>query len=244
MTTVSASVMAHPSREAMVDELLASLDRDVPVSWDLAAKSVPKPERVWQNCRTAWSMAADSDWHLLLQDDVVVAPDLIAGMERALEDIPNHIGIVQLYIGRARPLGPVFVRLAAEADRVGASWIEHRSMCWGVAQAVRTPTIPAMLTWCDQRRGMADDSRVGRYYRDVIGQRTWYTWPSLVDHRAGPSLMSHGGGRIAHRFHDGSALDLSWDGPVVDHAGFPHVRTHREMRRAMRDQRMPRIVRG
>jgi hypothetical protein len=242
MVSLSAAIMAHPSRGEMVDELLSSLDREIPVSWDGPPDNLPLPERVWRNSRRTWSMAdPGSDWHLLLQDDVVVAKDLLAGIELALEWVPDRIGIVQFFIGKYRPLGPVFVNLGTEADRIGATWIEHRSMCWGVAQAVRTPTIPAMLKWCDGRRGMADDSRVGRYYRDVLHQRTWYTWPSLVNHRDGPSLVHHGAGRTAQRFYSGSALDLSWDGPVVDHARHPQYKTTHVGRKEQK--RMPRIVR-
>jgi hypothetical protein len=34
-----------------------------------------------------------------------------------------------------------------------------------------------------------------------MGWACWYTWPSLVDHRQGPSIAGHeSAGRFAHRF--------------------------------------------
>jgi len=57
--------------------------------------------------------------------------------------------------------------------------------------------------------------RIGQYYRDIIGWRTWYTHPSLADHRDTGSLVGHGqgGNRRAHTHHPGSALDIDGRGP-------------------------------
>jgi hypothetical protein len=107
-------------------------------------------------------------------------------------------------------------------------------MSWGVAIAVRTPTIPAMLDWCDTRVPLSYDTRVGRYYRDVLNQYTFHTWPSLVDHRDGPSLVGHGRGRSAHRVHAGSALELDWSGPVVNDALHIQQRSRRGLVRPPR----------
>jgi hypothetical protein len=101
---------------------------------------------------------------------------------------------------------------------VGASWIRQESAWWGVALAVRTAEVPAMLTYCDGV-SFAYDTRIAHYFRRIRGQATLYPWPSLVDHRDGPSLSGHGDrGRRAHRWHEGSALDWDWSGSVVDKA--------------------------
>lgn len=215
MASLSAAVMAHPSRGSMVDELLDQLDREIPVSWDVEGPPSPDKAKRWRVGTAAWRMNGDADWHMVIQDDVLVCSDLIAGLEKALDHVPDHVGIVQPYVGKNRPLGQHFIALATQAERAGASWIQHRSMCWGVAIIVRTETIEPMIRWASERKTLTYDSRLGRYYRDVLGQPTWYTWPSLVDHRNGPSLVGHGPGRTAHKPHRGSALDLSWDGPVI-----------------------------
>ena len=207
--------MAHPSRQVFVEELQGQLDRDIPVSWDREGPPSPDKEKRWRVGTGAWRMADDSDWHVVIQDDATVCGDLLAGLEKALDYVPDEIGLVQPYVGKSRPLGQVFVGLATQAEQIGATWIQHRSLCWGVAIIARTATIEDMIAWCSKRVTLTYDSRVGRYYRDALGQATWYTWPSLVDHRNGPSLVGHGPGRVAHKPHQGSALELSWDGPVI-----------------------------
>ncbi|MFW6091101.1 MAG: hypothetical protein ACODAF_04450, partial [Actinomycetota bacterium] len=44
---------------------------------------------------------------------------------------------------------------------------------------------------------------------------TWYTWPSLVDHRRGPSLLDHSNRQAAWRFIgvEASALQVNWSLP-------------------------------
>jgi hypothetical protein len=209
--------MAHPMREPYVEELLARLDRPVDVIWDTGEPSADKP-KLWRVARAAWRVAS-GDWHLLLQDDALPCRDLLAGLERALDEVPADVGIVSPYLGALRPHTSVFVGLVAQAEAEAASWIREAALWWGVSICVRSASIPAMLAYCDQQTYLADDTRLARYYRIVARQDTLYTWPSLVDHRDGPSLVSHpsGEGRQAHRWHDGSALDLDWTGPVTDH---------------------------
>jgi hypothetical protein len=215
MASLSAAIMAHPSRGAFVEELRDQLDREIPVSWDVEGPPSPDKEKRWRVGSAAWRMHGYSDWHMVIQDDTTVCGDLLAGLEKALDYVPDEIGLVQPYVGKNRPLGQHFVALAGQAERAGATWIQHRSLCWGVAIIARTATIENMIGWCSKRVSLTYDSRVGRYYRDALGQHTWYTWPSLVDHRNGPSLVGHGPGRVAHKPHLGSALELAWDGPVI-----------------------------
>lgn len=155
----------------------------------------------------------------MLEDDAVVCADLLAGLEAALAHVPDDVGLVSPYLGQVRPHTAVFLGLVNEAERVGASWIREESAWWGVALAARTEMVPAMLDHCDGLT-FAYDTRLGHWVRRVARLGVLYPWPSLVDHRAGPSLVGHGGSgaRRAHRFHEGSALDLDWSGPVVSEA--------------------------
>ena len=146
--------------------------------------------------------------------------DLIAGLEAALDHV-GPSGLVSAYTGTGRP-DQQNVRLALhDAARRGRSWLSTWSLNWGVAIAAPTATIPAMLEWCDdpKRSHLNYDMRIGQYYRDVLGWRTWYTHPSLVDHRDTASLIGHGAGgdRVAHHHHSGSALDIDWGA----HSGLP-----------------------
>lgn len=237
MATLSASIMAHPCREKHVDRLLGQLDREVPVSWDINTPPSPAKPRRWKVGRYAWEMAT-GDWHIVMQDDITVCRDFLAGLERSLAHVPADIGIVQPFIGTSRALGQHMVSLAREAEKIHASWISHRSMCWGVAICVRTATVPEMLRWCDARQTLAYDTRVGRYYRDVLGQRTYYTNPPLVNHLALPSLVGHGSNRVGYSPFKGSALELKWDGPVQQ----DHVPIQRNQAKPKAKPRGPRPI--
>lgn len=220
---LSAAVMAHPARSEHVGELLASLDRDIPVSWDPNPEPSPDPARRWATGKAAWEMYdPTADWHMVIQDDAIVSTDLLAGLELALTELGPE-GIASAYTGTGRPNQAAVKKALTEAGQAGHSWMYTWSLNWGVAIIAPTSTIPGMIEWCDHsdRAHLNYDMRVGQYYRDILGWRTWYTVPSLVDHRDTASLIGHGqgGNRRAHVFHEGSALDIDWtrhDGLPID----------------------------
>ncbi|HLR97652.1 MAG TPA: hypothetical protein VK053_24235 [Jiangellaceae bacterium] len=215
---ISAAIMAHPVRQESAEQVQASLDRHVPIVYDEnPAPSADKMQR-WKVGRRCWE-AHDpaADWHLVIQDDVLVADDLLAGLERALDELGAE-GLVSAYTGTGRPDQRNVRRALQHADANGHSWISTRSLNWGPAIILPTGAIPDMLTWCEdhitrnQPPRSNYDYAIGVYARDVLGWRTWYTVPSLVEHRDLPSLVGHDSGpqRVAHRYHDGSALDIDW----------------------------------
>jgi hypothetical protein len=217
---ISASIMAHPDRARMVAELAAGLaagwgGRQVPVHFDPHGAPSGKGDRVWSVAREAWSMHdPGADFHVLVQDDAIPSPDMLPALEKALEHVPDY-ALVSPYLGQGRNVPRRWGKMADQADDQGASWICSYVLMWGVCLAVPVAMIPEMIAWCDRKSGMPDDMRVGRWFqRQKID--TWYTWPSLVDHRPGDSLTKHRQvERIAVRHHLESALELAWDGPTV-----------------------------
>jgi hypothetical protein len=212
---LSASVMAHPDRGEQVTALVAALDRPVTVYWDSEGKPSGNGDRVWRTARGGWSVAdPDSDWHVLLQDDALPCADFLAGLERALEYVPQN-AVVSPYLGTGRNVPIRWEAMARTADTVGASWVRSRKLMWGVCIALPTRLIPEMIDYADRKAGVPDDMRVAgwaeRFDHDV-----WYTWPSLVDHLPIPSLTKHKANeRRARRHHQDSALLVNWGGPVV-----------------------------
>lgn len=210
---LSAAVMAHPHRTAEAESVQAALDRPVEIIYDTNPVPSADPKQRWANGRRCWE-AADpaADWHMVIQDDALVCADLMAGLEAAL-DVVGPEGLVSAYTGTGRPNQEHVRKALANAQHKGHSWMCTRSLCWGVAIIAPVKTIPDMLAWCSTGPRMKRnyDMRIGQYYRDVLGWRTWYTVPSLVDHRDGPSLVGHGDhGRNAHQMLEGSALDVDW----------------------------------
>lgn len=210
--TVSVVVMAHPKRQEFVPELLASLDRDAEVVWD------QRNDR-WDTGRRAWQAIDRSASHgLVVQDDAIICRDLVAGVEKALAHAPAKTPLC-LYCGRVRPYRTLVEQLVERADHGRASWLTMTGLHWGVGIVLPVEFIDPMIAWADQRPDIANyDRRISRWL-DHQNIRTWYPWPSLVDHRDSPSLVPGRGsaGRRAHRFAgaDVSALDLRWDGSVV-----------------------------
>lgn len=212
---VSASVMAHPARSGEVELLLDALDREVEVYWDPGGEPSGNGDRVWSVARGAWSMFDPAaDYHVLLQDDAIACPDLLAGIEQALDHVPAG-SILSPYLGTGRMATARWDHLERVADAAGATFIRADRVMWGVCLVVPTVDVPDMLLWCDRKGGVPDDMRVSGWAQRN-GREVWYTWPSLVDHRTVASLTKHRAlDRVARRHHLGSAAEIDWSGPVV-----------------------------
>ena len=212
---LSASIMAHPDRAPYVDELRDALGRPVAVFWDREGPANGNADRVWRTARGGWELAdPDADFHLLLQDDAWPSHHLLTGLEVALAEVPPD-AVVCPYLGKGGATPHRWRRMAADADRLGASWVVSSKLMWGVGIILPTARVPEMIDRADRMAGITDDMRVAGW-AEKTKTDVWYTWPSLVDHRAVPSLTKHNAkDRRAERHHPGSALDLDWRGPVV-----------------------------
>lgn len=211
MVTVSASIMAHPSREAMVADLLDRLDRPVPVTWD------ERNDRYDTGVRAIRAHDPAADWHVVIQDDVLPVPDLLAGIEAALAHVPAECP-ASFYIGRVRPFSQRVERAVSQAGD-SVSFIVMDGIYWGPCIAVPTAAVPDVSAWWDRSRVTNYDRRLSTWFarRNI---RCWYSWPSLVDHRGVESLAHEraSADRRAHRVAPGSALDVDWTlGAAVMH---------------------------
>lgn len=213
---LSVSVMAHPVRREAVEELLEQLDRPVRVVYDRQPLPSKDPRQRWSTGKRAWkSIDPDSDWGMVIQDDIEVPRDFIAGVEGALTHLPDG-GLVSAYTGTGRPDQTSVLRALDSAKRKNLAWATTRSLNWGPAIIMPTAMIPGMLQWCSEEKRMHQnyDFKIGVYFRDVVRWRTWYMVPSLVEHRPMPSLVGHDEGpvRRAHNFlgTDRSALEVDF----------------------------------
>lgn len=224
MTQLSMSIamMAHPKRAEQVDAVLSRLDReDVEVVWD-------EKDNRWDTGRRSM-LAYDPrcSHHAVIQDDVLVCRNLFSGLLGALEHVPADVPVCG-YVGRVRPFAEMVTRAALVARDRGASWLTMHTLNWGPLIVVPTAHIPAMIDHCDTLVNILNyDRRLSRYWELVEQKPIWYTWPSLVDHADGPSLVRGRVGtdrskavhmRVAHTFigEDASAQDIDWSGQPVD----------------------------
>lgn len=217
---LSVAIMAHPDRKKQVDHVQSAIGR-VPVVWD------EKQDRWDTGRRSMLAFDPGCTHHLVIQDDTLPCRDLIPGLEHALMYCPPDVPVC-LYIGRRRPEYNSVSSVCAVAERIGASWVTMHTLNWGPGVVVPTDAIKEMIQFCDPLREIKNyDRRLSRYWELSVHSRVWYTWPSLVDHADGPSLVRGRLGtdrrkghtsRVAWRYagERTSALDLCWTNPVAD----------------------------
>lgn len=234
---VSVAVMAHPNRAGFVEELLTLLDRPPVVVWD-------QIQNRWDTGKRAMlAYDPEATHHLVIQDDALPCRDLVAGLEEALQVVPEDCP-VGLYIGRVRPYGRLVSETVETAARGKAAWVNMEQINWGPGIVVPAPDIPEMIAYVEKRYSDANyDKRISRWFEDR-GKLCWYPWPSLVEHRDSPSLVpNRGARRQAHTFLglDVSALGRDWTGPVVTvpQRGVDRVRNNTRSTRRTRAQSQP-----
>ncbi len=231
MATMSVSVMAHPKRAHLVPSLTERLgigpDR---VTWD-------RMNNRWDTGRRAWiDHDPGADYHMVIQDDATVVSDLVPGLVKALDHVPQEANVCP-FIGQRRPAQQTVQRLMTLAISKRASWIEFPSLFWGVAIIAPTAVIPDMIEFGDSVTEYPNyDKRIGQYFVRVLHWPTFVTWPNLVGHRDVESLCGHGLGRTAHNFAGESYSALSFDGsgPVATYSDLPAHQMKRYYRRGRR----------
>lgn len=227
---LSASIMAHPSRKEMVDDLLNRLDREVTVVWD-------RYNSEWDTAKRAWQIGfnSDSTHHIVIQDDVLPCRDFLSGIEKALDYIPPG-QLLGTFFGsnllvKEKELvpggGDVLVetqrhkqvtRSVAVAEAMGASFITMPGPIWGPAFAVPTDDILNMLNWCTGRSEVYDQ-RITLWC--IERKKLCYqTFPCLAEHKDQESLVLPGRthARVARKFigAENSALEFDASGPVLN----------------------------
>lgn len=181
---VSYAVMAHPARDR------ASLA----LSWLLGAVLVTDEgdgenatgDLAWQAARNRPGFEL-ADWCLVMQDDARPVAAIHEQAPAALAAAPTPV--VSFYLGTSYPehtIAPARVAML-KADEDHAAWITAPRLFWGVAVAIRTELVPDMLRTVRRSRRPYDE-RISRW-AEQAGHRISYTWPSLVDHADGESLV-------------------------------------------------------
>lgn len=175
---LSVRVMAHRKRERFIPPLLDRLgvgeDR---VVWD-------RHNDRWDTGRRAM-LAHDPDatHQMVIQDDALVPRDLIAGVERALTEIPARTAMC-LFMSRATR----FWTVRPNPPR-GRAWLTMNHIHWGQAIVMPAALIPTVVGWSDEHPEVENyDIRMGRWFNQNQAP-VCYPWPSWVDHRESPSLV-------------------------------------------------------
>jgi hypothetical protein len=211
--TLSIAIMAHKKREKWVPKLAEQLGPDCKIVWDT------KNDRHHTGGNALAAYDPDATHHMVIQDDAILAKDIVPGVINALKHVPasNPVG---LYVGRARPRTDEVRSLMTRATETNASFMVHKGPWWGVGIVLPTKSIRDLINHYDAMSAVPNyDRRIARYFESK-GLYCYYTVPSLVDHRIedNPSLVAGRGsdGRYAYNFAGPrSALDVDWSGPIV-----------------------------
>lgn len=204
MVDLSVAIMAHPDRQSYIPRLTRRLPQTTTVAWD-------RFNDRWDTGRRA--IAAydpQADYHLVLQDDAILPPTgFMTGLCNALRTIPRNSPLV-LFTTRATKWLPVFRDIPRSA-----SYLVMDRIWWGVGIVYPTHSIPELLSHGDSLSSSQYDHRAGDFYA-ANHIPVYYTWPNLVNHRAGPSLVEgRTSRRRAYNFTTRPPGSLQWDGLVV-----------------------------
>lgn len=197
-------VTAHISRVRQADRLIRDVKADA-ISVDRGYYGPQiNHHRTW--ARMA-EITADNEWAVVLEDDALPCNDFRSQADAALSTLGVEAGLVSFYMGRLRPLHwqERVGQAVARADVMGASWIVGDAVLHGVAIAMRGSMIHDMLGEVTKDIDTPIDEAVTRWCRKSYVP-CWYSWPSIVEHADGPTVVNHRdgmkreSGRVAWRF--------------------------------------------
>lgn len=163
--------MAHPARKQLVGSLLNQLSPlDVKVAWD-------EKNNIWDTCRRAWLLYdKESDWHLVLQDDVILCKDFIQKVTGLINNNCRNNNIFSLYLGNRNKFKRDVGRLRPKGGLVIKKNIHHE-----IALIFPTNRINDMINYCDSLNP-DNDKVINRYVTnnnlDVI-----IPLPNLINHK-------------------------------------------------------------
>lgn len=194
---IAYGVCAHHERLDQAQRLLETLPVEGRV---LACDNGTKGEL--RNHDDTWlaayevAMEEGLDWCVVLEDDAEPVWRFSEYLPQILANVPEP-GIVCLYTGTGRPpqYQATIEQACYQAQHSGAAWLRSRShrLLWGVAVAMPTYQVPYMLEGV-QGDMSPYDYRIGHYALST-GTPVHYTYPSMVDHADGLTLIQHQDGQ-------------------------------------------------
>lgn len=202
---ISTVVMAHPTRKRLVQKLVAHFP--APVVWD-------ERNDVWDTGRRALlAFNPEASHHLIVQDDAVVPRGLIGACEKIIQNVPPKAP-VSLYMGKARiqPERFSMMPVVTAGRQRNATFAVFPGPWWGVGIILPTADIEAAVAYGDEnpKRQANYDIRIAQFY-DSQGIDCYYTLPSIVDHRPGPSLIGRRGSQRHALWHlDRPLSEIDW----------------------------------
>ena len=210
MTSLSFAIMAHQSRLGRAVELVTRLPAALTTTLHLADAA---SRDVWGTAQRAWEAAPACDWHIVVQDDAVLADDFVEAARAALTARGDENCVVS------------FFSFAKSTVHPPGTWLELTgNTLYAVALAIPTRLVSSMLLWTEmnEKRGEAtlgwgtspktrhDDKRILDWCK-ASKIPAYVTCPNIVDHDPGPSIANPGSRpRVSANFMRNGAAQLDW----------------------------------
>jgi hypothetical protein len=213
MSRIIIGVVADVRRERQAYDLADSVKAQV-LSYDDGAMGPTKNHlKVWTKLDQH-----GGDWSVVLEDDAEIDKDIFRSqLEGVLANPPADV--VGLYLGTGYPVAwQRFIKKSTlAADAADANYIVSSHVLHGVGLAIRTHLVNDMLRfvgWMSaEERKWPIDEQITHWCR-LRGYKTCYTYPSIVEHGDGPTLLVHpdGEGRTRPRKAWKYGNRETWDG--------------------------------
>ncbi|GGF81177.1 hypothetical protein GCM10011402_37280 [Paracoccus acridae] len=146
------------------------------------------------------------DYHMVVQDDALVASDFYARLEQYLKEDNAPDVLCLFYRMKSKNTHAEFNSAGLNSWKEGGFFFDR--LQFAVCVVIRTELIGDMLRYgndlSEEKYANVDDLRFSAFFKKR-GIKTFYTLPSLVDHEGTiESTVREGGlGRIAAWFADG-----------------------------------------
>lgn len=178
---VVAVVVAHTRRRAQADQLASLTGGKIFMDTGFLGE--------WKNHYRAldWSRRQGASHVLVLQDDAAPVDGFMEHVHEAIRCRPEDV--ISLYVGTGRPWAEEALRASEEARLRGASWITTDGLIWGVGAVWPVPLIDDFLSWSEIWRHRLPYDQRALAWSQATGRRCYHTWPSLVNHADGPSVI-------------------------------------------------------
>lgn len=194
---ISFAIVNHPDRKAEALDLYQELGAEgdeVVIAYDMYLEGAEA-----NHIRALQAAPADTDWHVVIEDDAVLSSQFHAHLREALERHPDHI--VSLYMGREFPRHrqPDFEVAALRGEDFVTHYVAH-----GVANAYPADVAAELAGWIAPG-SLPVDEQISAYAM-FFEVPVVYLVPSIVDHRDEGSVIPatdwqpRTPGRKAHRF--------------------------------------------
>lgn len=175
-------IVGHIDRLTQANKLADDVDAAFLSIDDGTLKCEGNHVAVWRHLASA-----STPWSVVLEDDALPVTDFRNQLVGVLKAAPTPI--VSLYLGRTRPPAwqPWVQQATINADRQDVCFIPAKRLLHAVGIAMHTRLIGAMVR-AVQDIGLPMDEAI-HVWAQREGYPVTYCWPSIVDHRDGPTVI-------------------------------------------------------